>query len=162
MLSNNILNNFIYKVYDDYQIYESYLYFQNLFSNFENLNKGDKIGLNDKINFEDNPFKRYLNISAIKWEIYIDESSYVQFISRWYYSQNRYQIIENILTMVKIYKKYLSYLELNYNMGKFLDLKNKIKKLNENLIKGLSSLSETYNDDIMKEKINEIIYLLIN
>ena len=124
-----------------------YNFFEELFKPFDNLKENDKIGFNEKINEEDNILSKQINLSNIKWEIYIDSPTYYQSFTRFYYKQNRTNLVKILEIMIDTYIKFKLTFFIHINSNTFIKLKNDIFNLNEKIKKGLDILSNTYKTD---------------
>ena len=127
--------------YDYKKLVKSFEGFREKLGVFGNLNKGDKIG------FGENDV------------IYIDTSSYIQGLTRWYYKQNRDVVMMKIDSIVQEYLLYLRYVDSVYTNTRNIQhasiVKNLIKSISElsnKIIGGLDILRETYEGDKQVEK----------
>lgn len=127
--------------YDYEKLVKSFEGFREKLGIFGNLNKGDKIGFGENDS------------------IYIDTSSYIQGLTRWYYKQNRDVVMMKIDSIVREYLLYLQYVDSVYtnttNIQYASIVKNLIKRINQlsnSIIGGLDILRETYEGDKQVEK----------
>ena len=153
MLSNILLQ---FK-YPDSEVHNLFIFFEQLFNPIVGLKKNDKIGMTNYTFTENNNFQSFIGISKIKWKMYKDESSITQAAARWWYNQNRSEIIENLSTIISVYENYLRYIKTQALINNFNDLNNKINLLNKLIIKGFNNLKLSYNDDEYIVKRIELI-----
>ena len=136
-------------------------FFEQLFNPIIMLEENDKIGMELANIINKNNLERYINLENIKWKLYIDQSSYLQPISRWYYGSNRKDIFNNMLVIFQTYNKFYSYIILNsticfaYNVN----IVNRLTILRDKVITGLDKLKNTYKDD---DNIMSLIDMMVN
>ena len=129
--------------YDYGKLVKSFEGFKEKLGLLGDLSKGDKIG------FDANS------------TMYIDSSSYIQGLTRWYYRQNRDIVIMKIDSIIQEYLLYLQYVDNVYTNTRNIQyasiVKNVIKSISElskKIIGGLDVLQETYHGDTqIKKKI---------
>ncbi len=127
--------------------------FEHLFQPILQLEQGDKIGV---IEIEQNNNSKYLN--RINFDLYLDKNKLYQGFSRWYYKQNRRDILNKLEILFDSYAiliKRIQYMNENYTK-KFENLFINAKYVNANLINKLSILNDTYNDPQFTQDIKFI------
>ena len=154
MLSNILLQ---FK-YPESQVHDLFVFFEQLLNPLVGLKVNDKIGMIDHTFTEDDKFQSFIGISKIKWKLYKDEASLTQAAIRWWYNQNRNEIIENLSTIISVYENYLRYIRTQILINNFKDLIGKIDMLNEMIIKGFKNLKISYyDDDYIQNRIDLIL-----
>lgn len=126
-----------------------YTFFSNFFKPILNLEKNDKIGIENIKNSNMN----YINLD---FTLYLDKYNMYQSISRWYYKQERTEIFKKL---DQIFEEYQNFLKLFISLENHY-IKDMIKELNTLLIIKLGLLKETYNDNVISEKINNYLQIL--
>tara|TARA_B110000902_G_scaffold235109_1_gene280197 strand:- start:692 stop:1171 length:480 start_codon:yes stop_codon:yes gene_type:complete len=152
---NSILIQF---KYPDIEVQQVFFTFNKIFEPIIGLKENDKIGLIDDIISDDTSFKVFIKLSQIKWNLYLDKSSYTQSLSRWWHQQNREDIFKKLNIMFEVYINYIKYVKVQILYNKFIDLDPKIKDFNMKLVLGLNNLKLTYKSD---KKIKDIIISII-
>ena len=152
---NSILIQF---KYPDIEVQQVFFTFNKIFEPIIGLKENDKIGLIDDIISDDTSFKVFIKLSQIKWNLYLDKSSYTQSLSRWWHQQNREDIFKKLNIMFEVYINYIKYVKVQILYNKFIDLDPKIKAFNMKLVLGLNNLKLTYKSD---KKIKDIIISII-
>jgi hypothetical protein len=118
------------------------------------------VNVNDKIGFD---------ASGV---LYIDYTSKIQPLIRWFYGQNRENSINKLGLIMEDYRKLLRLITMTFqqvgtdmdkdifNLHQFTCL---IKNFNKSILIGMNNLKNTYMyDDIYKEKIHKMEYILTN
>lgn len=125
--------------------------FNKIFGNFIKIKSGDK---------------PYYSENIIK----IDESCYFQSISRWYYGRER----KDFFNRFEIdFNKYVDFFETFLKLQKtlvvnaigYIFLMEEIKlieEFNQKLILSLQIIKETYQDNLVDEKVKELIFKITN
>ena len=120
-------------------------FFNQIFQPIFQLEKGDKIGIQD---FVSNNNLKYVDFTKINFNLYLDKYKIYQSLSRWYYKQNRKEIFEKMDLLIDTYFiliKRIKVLNANYT-SKFETLFKNVISTNEILVTKLNILSETYGD----------------
>lgn len=126
-----------------------YTFFSNFFKPILNLEKNDKIGIEiiKDIN---------INYTKLNFTLYLDKYNIYQSISRWYHKQERYEIFKKLDLLFEEYHIFLK----SCNLLEDKSTKDNTIELNTLLIIKLELLKETYNDNIVSEKINNYLQIL--
>ena len=122
--------------YDYEKLSKSFEKFQNEFGILKELKNGDKVGFDDSNN------------------IYISVSSYIQGLTRWFYSQKRDEVFRKLDDSIQDYLLYLQYVDDVYTNTTSLHYANIVKQvitrissLSTSIINALDILRTTYQDD---------------
>ena len=109
--------------------------FMNKLECIKELKEGDKLGIDGE--------KR----------MYIDEKSYIQGIKRWYYNQNRTDVLNILFDELKEYCLFLKFIDNAYKSSSKKDkhiIRSVIEDIipfNNSIINGIYYLTLTYNED---------------
>ncbi len=149
---------------DHIQLEKAFDIFKKMFDPLINLEKFDKIGIQDFSNkdlFENNS---YLNSNKINFKLYLDKYKFYQSISRWYWNQKRENIFDKIYLLFEEYKKIFDKVKLNEirNSNMFQQLLNDIIIFNNILLQKLLLLKTTYKDESVSISIDKIIKIIDN
>jgi hypothetical protein len=126
-----------------------YTFFSNFFKPILNLEKNDKIGIENIKDIN-------INYKKIDFTLYLDKYNMYQSISRWYYKQERSEIFKKL---DQLFEEYQTFLKECSKLDNYY-IKDNIMELNKLLKKKLELLKETYNDNIISEKINNYLQIL--
>jgi len=136
-------------------------FFNQIFQPIFQLEKGDKIGIQD---FVSNNNLKYVDFTKINFNLYLDKYKIYQSLSRWYYKQNRKEIFEKMDLLIDTYFiliKRIKVLNANYT-SKFETLFKNVISTNEILVTKLNILSETYSDPEITPIIKTYCDRLVN
>ncbi len=131
--------------YEYKELEKGITFFNQMFQPILQLEKGDKIGIQDAVN---DVKLKYVDLSQVNFNLYLDKYKIYQSLSRWYYKQNRKDIFEKLNLLFDSYNiltKRIKVVYTNYNV-KFEKLFNDVVTLNKNIVIKLNLLSETYAD----------------
>jgi hypothetical protein len=127
-----------------------YTFFSNFFKPILNLEKNDKIGIENlkDINID------YKNLN---FKLYLDKYNIYQAFNRWYFKQDRIEIFNKL---DNLFEEYHIFLKISNSIKNEI-IKNNIVNLNKMLITKLEILKCTYdNDNNICEKINNYLQVL--